>query len=143
MKTDRTQAGLVTQSDFIGQNGHQGYKHEEADSDEANTRGRPHLTANMLPVPDFPHSIFESKQCDNVDFSASEKSNLNHVLAYQDDGQTSKLSGMFPPCFNFTLTLNAGKTNSGGVGGEQQGKEMIHSPESTKTAGLLSIPSLS
>lgn len=33
---------------------HHGYKHEEADSDGTNTRGRPHLTANRLPVPDLP-----------------------------------------------------------------------------------------
>lgn len=27
------------------------------------------------------------------------------TLAYQDEAETSRLSGMFPPCFNFTLTL--------------------------------------
>lgn len=44
MKTNKV--GLVTESDLIGQNGHQGYKHEEADRCKANARGRPHLTAN-------------------------------------------------------------------------------------------------
>lgn len=34
--------------------GHQSYKHEEADSDEANTRGSPHFAADALPTARFP-----------------------------------------------------------------------------------------
>lgn len=40
--------------------GHQSYKHE-VDSDEANTRGSHHLTADAHPTARFPKSILQSR----------------------------------------------------------------------------------
>lgn len=98
--------GLVTLSDFIGQNGHQGYK-QRADSDEANTRGRHLLTVDTPPAPIFPLSLMKPWVGGKAETHGGVA--ILKLTSKQHNGQTSYLPGMFD-LFFLSLT-QTGKSN--------------------------------